>query len=94
MKKIVPFNNVLTFSTDVHEITAISLEHDIKTSPDAISGTFNITGEYKMAEGELKHELIWVDFDDVENKLRYDNLKELWNQVKDKAKEYIEELKS
>lgn len=56
MKKIVPFNNVLTFSTDVHEITAISLEHDIKTSPNSISGTFNISGEYKMAEGELKHE--------------------------------------
>ncbi len=56
MKKIVPFNNVLTFSTDVHEITAISLEPEIKTSKESVSGTFNITGEYKMTEGELKKE--------------------------------------
>ena len=56
MKKIVPFNNVLTFSTDVNEITAISLEPEIKTSPESVSGTFNITGEYKMTEGELKKE--------------------------------------
>ena len=34
MKKIVPFNNVLDFNTDVKEITAISLEHEINKSPD------------------------------------------------------------
>lgn len=56
MKKIVPFNNVLTFNTDVREITAISLEHDIKTSSEAVSGVFYITGEYKITEGELKKE--------------------------------------
>ena len=56
MKKIVPFNNVLTFNTDVREITAISLEHDIKTSSDAVSGVFYITGEYKITEGELRKE--------------------------------------
>lgn len=56
MKKIVPFNNVVTFNTDVREITAISLEHDIKTSPDSISGVFYITGEYKITEGDLKKE--------------------------------------
>ena len=49
---------------------------------------------HTKVEEELKHELIWVDFNDVENKLSYDNLKELWNQVKDKTKEYIAELKS
>lgn len=54
VKKIVPFNNVLTFDTDVCEITAISLEHDIKTSPDAISGVFYITGEYKITDGQLE----------------------------------------
>lgn len=56
MKKIVPFNNVLTFNTDVREITAISLEHDIKTEEDAISGTFYITGEYKITDGQLDKE--------------------------------------
>ncbi len=56
MKKIVPFNNVLDFNTDVSEITAISLEHDIKKEPDSISGVFYIEGEYKITEGDLKKE--------------------------------------
>ena len=56
MKKIVPFNNVLTFDTDVYEITAISLEHDINTESDSIGGTFHITGEYKPMEGEIRKE--------------------------------------
>ena len=56
MKKIVPFNNVLTFDTDVREITAISLEHDIKKTSESVSGVFYITGEYKITEGELKKE--------------------------------------
>jgi len=56
MKKIVPFNNVLEFNTDVKEITAISLEHEINKSPDMISGVFYITGEYKIAEGLLDRE--------------------------------------
>ena len=53
MKKIVPFNNVLSFSTDVCEVTAISLEHDIKTDSDSISGVFYISGEYKITDGQL-----------------------------------------
>lgn len=53
MKKIVPFNNVLTFNTDICEITAISLEHDIKKEKDAISGVFYISGEYKITDGQL-----------------------------------------
>ena len=56
MKKIVPFNNVLEFSTDVKEITAISLEHEINKYPDMISGVFYISGEYKIAEGLLDRE--------------------------------------
>ena len=61
MRKIVPFNNVLTFNTDVREITAISLEHDIKTEEDAISGTFYITGEYKITDGQLDKEKFSFD---------------------------------
>ena len=56
MKKIIPFNNVLEFNTDVKEITAISLEHEIKKYPDMISGTFYISGEYKITEGLLEKE--------------------------------------
>lgn len=56
MKKIVPFNNVLNFETDVCEITAISLEHKIDMEDDAISGVFYITGEYKITDGQLERE--------------------------------------
>lgn len=56
MKKIIPFNNVLSFNTDVKEITAISLENKINKESDTISGLFNITGEYKIIEGNLETE--------------------------------------
>ena len=56
MKKIIPFNNVLDFNTDVKEITAISLEHEIKKYPDMINGVFYITGEYKITDGQLDKE--------------------------------------
>lgn len=61
VKKIVPFNNVLTFDTDVNEIMAISLEHDIKKTEDAISGVFYITGEYKMTAGSLDNDKFSFD---------------------------------
>lgn len=32
----------------------------------------------------------WIDFDDVENKLAFDNLKELWNDIKKDVKEIFE----
>lgn len=56
MKKIIPFNNTLEFKTDVKEITAISLEHEINKSKDIISGIFYIDGEYKITEGVLEKE--------------------------------------
>ena len=56
MKKIIPFNNILDFKTDVKEITAISLEHEIKKYPDMISGVFYISGDYKITEGLLEKE--------------------------------------
>jgi len=56
MKKIVPFNNVLNFNTDVCDITAISLEHNINKESDIISGTFYISGEYKIIDGNLQRE--------------------------------------
>ncbi len=54
MKKIVPFNNILTIDTDACEITAISLEHEFKTTEDTISGVFFINGEYKITEGQIE----------------------------------------
>lgn len=56
MRKIVPFNNVLEFGTDVCEITAISLEHKIRTEDGMISGEFYINGEYKITDGQLERD--------------------------------------
>ena len=56
MKKIIPFNNVLSFNTDVKEITGISLENKINKEEDAIDGVFYITGEYKITDGDIKKE--------------------------------------
>lgn len=36
------------------------------------------------------HELVWKDYDEVENILTYDNLKEIWNMVYPKIKDYKE----
>lgn len=37
---------------------------------------------------DLRESLVWVKIDDVENKLSYEDLKEFWNRIKDKVKEY------
>ena len=56
MKKIIPLNNVLEFSTDVAKIMAISLEHEIKKDEDCIQGEFFISGEYKITDGQLEND--------------------------------------
>lgn len=35
------------------------------------------------------HDLIWVPYDEVENKLTYDSLKKIWNMVKNKVYEIL-----
>ena len=58
MKKIVPFNNVLDFSTDVCEITAISLEHKIKTEEDVLKDKQN----FKKKKEDKKTEMFDYDW--------------------------------
>ena len=41
-------------------------------------------------DSEDTHPTIWVDYDKVNDTLSYDNLKELWLQVKDKVRDYFE----
>ena len=36
------------------------------------------------------HDLVWVDFNKVEETLSYESLKKLWNIIKDKVSKYIE----
>ena len=40
----------------------------------------------KAIRDEDKEELVWVEFVEVEEKLSYQNLKDFWNEVKDKIK--------
>lgn len=38
---------------------------------------------------DLKHQLIWLDFDEVEQKLSYENLKGLWHLYQEKIKSFL-----
>lgn len=37
---------------------------------------------------DLKESLVWIDYEDVEKTLSYDDLKEFWNKIKYKVEEY------
>ena len=39
--------------------------------------------------GESDHKLVWVDIDEVENKLSYNSLKEIYNEIKPKILELL-----
>ena len=57
MKKIVPFKKELSFKTNLSEITSISLEHSLHlSSENLITGSFNITGDYKIADTSINTE--------------------------------------
>jgi len=73
MRKIVPFNNVLTFNTSVFEITAISLEHSLEKNEDELSGIFYISGEYKILNGGINPEKFSFELPfDIALGMRYD----------------------
>ena len=74
MKQIVPFKKELPFKTKVSDITSISLERDIKvTDEGVITGTFYITGDYKMNEGSINREKFSFDLPfDITLDPRYD----------------------
>ena len=40
-------------------------------------------------DSEDTHPVVWVDYEEVYNKLSYDNLKELWLSVKDRVSDYF-----
>ena len=62
MKQIIPFKKELLFKTKVSEITSISLEHRIiSKNKDLVSGSFIISGDYKMTEGSINREIFNYD---------------------------------
>ena len=50
MKTKVPFTKDILFKSKIAEITSISLEHELSTDNDEISGFFIVSGDYKTHE--------------------------------------------
>lgn len=50
MEKIVPFKRDISFETKIAEIRSISLEHIYEIQNNLISGTFIISGNYKLTD--------------------------------------------
>ena len=74
MKQIIPFKKDLPFKTKVSDITSISLERKIEILDGGIvTGTFHITGDYKMNEGSINREKFSFDLPfDITLDPRYD----------------------
>lgn len=74
MKQIIPFKKDLPFKTKVSDITSISLERKIEIlDGDIVTGTFYITGDYKMNEGSINREKFSFDLPfDITLDPRYD----------------------
>ena len=74
MKQIVLFKKELPFKTKVSDITSISLERKIEILDGGIvTGTFYITGDYKMNEGSINREKFSFDLPfDITLDPRYD----------------------
>lgn len=74
MKQIIPFKKDLPFKTKVNDITSISLERKIEILDGGIvTGTFYITGDYKMNEGSINREKFSFDLPfDITLDPRYD----------------------
>ena len=49
-----------------------------------------IDGGHSDNDSEDTHETLWIPYDEVENKLSYQDLKDMWNKVKDKIKTIID----
>ena len=74
MKQIISFKKDLPFKTKVSDITSISLERKIEILDGGIvTGTFYITGDYKMNEGSINREEFSFDLPfDITLDPRYD----------------------
>lgn len=57
MKKIISFEKKLDFPSMIGEVTAISLDHDLKfIDASTVSGEFTISGNYKLTEASRLEE--------------------------------------
>ncbi|MFI3307912.1 MAG: LysM domain-containing protein [Mycoplasmatota bacterium] len=91
MKKVVPFSKKIDFSTNIAEITSISLEHNLKVNKNNIEGEFIVSGSYKVTETSLTTQDFShnIDFD-----VTYDEKYNLKNVVVDIDDFYYEIIDS
>lgn len=56
MKKIVPFKKEISFKTNIHEITSISLDHELKLNNKTVVGNLLVSGSYKINDVSINVE--------------------------------------
>ncbi len=56
MKKIVPLNKDIKFTSNIAEITSIALDHDLVLSDYEVLGNLTISGSYKMTDMSINTE--------------------------------------
>lgn len=92
MKQIIPFKKELSFKTKVSDVTSISLERELDVLDEGIiTGTFHITGDYKMNEGSINREEFSFDLPfDITLDPRYD-IKSVKSDIEDFYYDIIDE---
>ena len=69
----------------------IFIEHYISPSNEEVDLYYYLAKDGGDSDNtcEDTHETFWIPFDEVYDKLSYDSLKDVWNNVKDKVFEYF-----
>ena len=63
----------------------IAKEHYFDSKNDEVDMYYFIAIDKGISNNNFQdtHELIWTSFEEVENKLSYDNLKKIWREIKE-----------
>lgn len=69
----------------------IAVEHYFDSKNDEVDNYYFLAIDNGKSDNDSTdtHDLIWTSFDDVENILTYESLKETWRKVKNKVKELL-----
>ena len=71
--------------------TPAAVEHYFDSKKDEVDMYYYIALDTGKSDNDSldTHDLIWIEYDDVENVLSYDSLKKIWMEVKDKVYEIM-----
>lgn len=69
----------------------IAVEHYFDSKNDEVDNYYFLAIDNGKSDNDSTdtHDLIWTSFDDVEDILTYESLKETWRKVKNKVKELL-----